>query len=638
MDSDSYYLASLLHSFVVFLSILALNSQVFGQAAITPVPKQEEVAWPHRLTFGIGGGINDNFANGNYSLDNNTYASGSGLGPAFFTLLEIPIADHWMIAPHLSYNDFSASFTDGVPTIPNFAYTARTLGVDILGKYAFNQLYLLFGPSVSAILKKTFAHGSAGDARASSIDLPGAGNLYPAIGGGAGYDIPINTKHSMWVSPEVFYTVPLANLGPDNGNLKASTIRLGVSLKFDVSNNEVATSKPEPPVAVSLRAEGILPNGDITQDPIIPEESSRTRSSLPLLPYVFFDNNSDIIPTRYSRSEALGFTEDQLAGKDALAANHALLDIIGSRLKRYPGTRVTLTGTNSNARKERKNITLSRNRAMSVREYLVKTWNISSDRITIDQRNLPELPTNPATKAGMEENRRVEISSDDPRITDPVKIEHHSSESAGETRVRFETALTNAGNTDFKNWKLTLDNNGKYITGESGLGAPSKVMTVVIPDPAPYAGKTIHGLLEITDKNGNKYIADCMTRIVQKTVEKENLEKYGMLSFDFDSYKINDRAEKMINLIGESITNDANGVKVTGYCDSTGTVDYNQALSESRAQEAMKVLRSNSRIPANVVVTGEGIKDPKFPNGIAEGRMLNRRVEVDIQKTSRPIN
>ncbi len=611
---------------------------VFAQIAAVPSPQKDELSYPHRLTLGFGGGANANLASGNYTIDNNIYSSGSGIGPAFFALLEIPIADRWMIAPRITYNDFSAAFTDGTPTIPNFAYSARSLGADILGKFSFSQLHLLFGPSISTLLKKTFAHGAAADASSSGNSLPGAGNLYANVGAGAGYDIPVNSTHSMWLTPELFYSTPLTNLGPNNGSLKASTIRFGISLKFDVSRKDNPHAKSEPPVAVSLNAEGILPNGDVTKDPIIPEESSRTRSSMPLLPYIFFENNSDIIPGRYSRNGAVGFTEDQLTGKDALAANHALLDIIGSRLKKYPGTRITLTGTNSNSRKERKNITLSRNRAMSVREYLVGTWNIDGDRITIDQRNLPELPTNPVTKAGMEENRRVEISSDDPRITDPIKIEHHSSESAGETRVRFETALTNMGSTDFKSWKLTLDDNGKQITGEGGAGAPSKVMTVVIPDPAPYAGKTIHGLLEITDGSGNKYTADCMTRIVEKTVEKANLEKYAMLSFDFDSYKITDRAEKMIDLIGESITNNANGVKVIGYCDSTGTIDYNQALSESRAQEAVKALRSVSRIPANVVVTGEGIKDPKFPNDIAEGRMLNRRVEVDIQKTSRPIN
>jgi outer membrane protein OmpA-like peptidoglycan-associated protein len=129
-----------------------------------------------------------------------------------------------------------------------------------------------------------------------------------------------------------------------------------------------------------------------------------------------------------------------------------------------------------------------------------------------------------------------------------------------------------------------------------------------------------------------------MTRVVKKTVERQNLEKFAMLSFDFDSYKINNRAEKMIDLIGESITNDASGVTVNGYCDSTGTVDYNQALSESRAQEAIKALRAATHIPANVNVEGYGIKDPKFPNRLAEGRMLNRRVEVDIQKSNRQIN
>jgi outer membrane protein OmpA-like peptidoglycan-associated protein len=270
---------------------------------------------------------------------------------------------------------------------------------------------------------------------------------------------------------------------------------------------------------------------------------------------------------------------------------------------------------------------------MGVRDYLVGTWGISGNRIIVDQRNLPELPTNPVTKAGMEENRRVEISSSDPRITDPVKIENKKSESVGETRVRFETSLKNADKVTITGWKMTMDQNGMVIgTPESGAGTPPKVFSMVIPDAMKYADQPVHCQIELTGTDGKKYTADCMTRVVKKTVERANLEKYAMLSFDFDKSEVNPHAQKMINLIGESITLEANGVNVSGYCDNTGADDYNQALSEARAQEAVKALRAATRLPANINVTGHGKRDPKFVNELPEGRMLNRRVEVEIQK------
>jgi outer membrane protein OmpA-like peptidoglycan-associated protein len=387
---------------------------------------------------------------------------------------------------------------------------------------------------------------------------------------------------------------------------------------------------------MTVSAKGIMPNGETTNEPVIPEQASRTRTSVPLLPYIFFDNGSSEIPVRYSRNGATGFSEMSLEGKDALEANHELMDVIGSRMKQNPDIKITLTGTNSNSGAERNKIELSKARAMAVRDYLVNTWGINGSRITIDQRNLPELPTNPVTKAGMEENRRVEISSSDSRVIDPVKIENKKSESVGETQIRYETAMSNPDNITVSGWKISLDQNGTPIgSAESGPGAPPKVLSSKIPDAAKYNGQPIHYQIEITDVNGKKYTADGLTRVVKKTVEHANLEKYAMLSFDFDKSEVNERAQKMINLIGESITVDANGIGVSGFCDNTGADDYNQALSEARAAAAADALRKAARLPANTNVSGHGKRDPKFVNELPEGRMLNRRVEVDITKSNK---
>ena len=134
---------------------------------------------------------------------------------------------------------------------------------------------------------------------------------------------------------------------------------------------------------------------------------------------------------------------------------------------------------------------------------------------------------------------------------------------------------------------------------------------------------------------GRTYSADGMTRVVSKAVERDNLEKYAMLSFDFDRAEINQPAREMVQLISESISRDATGVAINGYCDNTGTDEYNQALSESRATSAANILRSMTTLPANTVVQGHGEQSPKFTNDLPEGRQLNRRVEVDIQKSSR---
>jgi outer membrane protein OmpA-like peptidoglycan-associated protein len=616
----------------------SLAQPVTGEAATT-----QEVSWPHHLTLGLGAGLNLNFASGTYNVPapvSNSYTSGFGAAPTFFALLEIPLSESWMLVPRIHYSDYSGSFTDGKATgtatqIADFAYNVQTIGIDILAKYVISGFHILAGPSIATMIKKTYGTTSS-EASASSTNLPGTGSLYAAIGAGVGYDIPINSKHTVWLTPEAFYSFPLTNLaGSDNGSLKVSTLRAALSVKFDLGSEPPPPPPPAEPMTATMTARGILPNGDATNDPIIPEQASRTRSSMQMLPYVFFDNGSSEIPARYSRNGATGFSEMQLSGKNELEVNHAALDIWGSRMKQYPDITIKVTGCNSNSGKERNNIELSRARAMAVRDYLVGTWKVDPKRIIVDQRNLPEIQTNPVTKAGMEENRRVEITSSDARINDPVKIENKKSESVGETRVRFETALKNADKVSITGWKITMDQNGTPIgKGESGNGAPPKVISVVIPEAVKYADQPIHCQMEITDANGKKTMTDCMTRVVKKTVEHANLEKYAMLSFDFDKSEVNERAQKMINLIGESITLEANGLNVKGFCDNTGADDYNQALSEARAQAAVQALRSATHLPANTNVAGNGKRDPKFVNELPEGRMLNRRVEVEIAKSN----
>ncbi len=633
----------------VFLMVLSCIGSVANAQETQPEMSTPAVkTWPRNLTFGLGAGINLNFASGDYQIpgDSNTFSSGFGVGPTFHLLFEIPFAENWMVSPRIAFNERSASFTDGKSTAidpanrdTNFAFSLQHIGLDVNFKYSFNNFHVLFGPSFSSAIKKTYAFGNSAAASGSSSDLPNASSFFISVGAGVGYDIPINKTNTVWLSPEVFYHLGLTNLGGDNSTLKVSNLRAALSVKFDLGDKkqEVMMASAEKP-EMSIMAKGILPNGDLTTDPIIPEQATRTRSSMPLLPYVFFDYNSEKIPARYNTSSAAtGFSIESLQGRTEEEVNHQGLNVLGARMKQKPSAKIKLTGTNSNSGDERNNIQLSKKRALAIRDYLVNSWGIDGSRIIVDQRNLPELPTNPVTKAGMEENRRVEISSDDASITEPVKIENRKSEAIGETLVRFETNIRNADKVSINSWKITMDMNGSLINSvtQSGNGNPPRTVPVTIPEAMSYANQPIHYQMEVVDSSGKTHVADGMTRIVRKTVDRDNLEKYAMLSFDFDKSEINDRAQKMISLIGESINREANAVAVRGFCDNTGADDYNQALSEARAAEAAKALRAATRLPANVQVVGNGKRSPKFNNELPEGRMLNRRVEVEIQKSSR---
>jgi OOP family OmpA-OmpF porin len=74
-------------------------------------------------------------------------------------------------------------------------------------------------------------------------------------------------------------------------------------------------------------------------------------------------------------------------------------------------------------------------------------------------------------------------------------------------------------------------------------------------------------------------------------------------------------------------------VTVAGYTDGVGTADYNQKLSERRAQIVYTYLTSHgidaSRLEGPI---GHGMNDPIGDNSTDAGRAQNRRTELQVQQ------
>ena len=61
-------------------------------------------------------------------------------------------------------------------------------------------------------------------------------------------------------------------------------------------------------------------------------------------------------------------------------------------------------------------------------------------------------------------------------------------------------------------------------------------------------------------------------------------------------------------------------IVIFGYTDSTGSVEYNQTLSEQRAASVKTYLSSKGLSTVRLTTTGLGIADPIATNGTLEGR------------------
>jgi OOP family OmpA-OmpF porin len=103
--------------------------------------------------------------------------------------------------------------------------------------------------------------------------------------------------------------------------------------------------------------------------------------------------------------------------------------------------------------------------------------------------------------------------------------------------------------------------------------------------------------------------------------------------FDFDSDVLKEEGKVELHALGDDIKAKSGKVvdiDIIGHTDSTGPEDYNQGLSERRAQSVADYLIGEG-IDANIIdVSGEGESNPIASNDSREGRAENRRVEVNV--------
>ena len=71
-------------------------------------------------------------------------------------------------------------------------------------------------------------------------------------------------------------------------------------------------------------------------------------------------------------------------------------------------------------------------------------------------------------------------------------------------------------------------------------------------------------------------------------------------------------------------------VDVIGHTDSQGSREFNQKLSEKRAESVARYLESRALAPQRVKADGMGENHPIADNGTRQGRAKNRRVEIKL--------
>lgn len=103
------------------------------------------------------------------------------------------------------------------------------------------------------------------------------------------------------------------------------------------------------------------------------------------------------------------------------------------------------------------------------------------------------------------------------------------------------------------------------------------------------------------------------------------------VTFGFDSSELTMSARNALNDVASILTQYTDTrVNVAGHTDSTGNADYNQRLSERRAESVGNYLAQSGVSRNRLYMTGYGQTQPVASNATEEGRAQNRRVEITL--------
>jgi len=527
----------------------------------------------------------------------------------------------------------------------------------------------------------------------NSGDLQDVNALQFGLIFGLNYELPLNKSNSLRLSPEISYYLGMTNMVQDS-TWQVNSLRGGIAIKYVpteaielqeifekkyeidtikvlsdlVKNNQIKLGTEKTQITINeednklistelikrtdtllipifyklsgdITAVGVNSNNQEIEIPQIKIEEFISNRLDPLLNYIFFeDNNSDLTDRYYklTKSEINKFDVKNLFRDSTLSIYHNILNIVGKRLTENPEAKINLVGCNSDIEKEEGNIKLSENRAVTVKNYLTNIWQIDEKRIKIDFRNLPiksSLPKNQLDK--IEENRRVEIYSDNSKILEPIFIEKID-RTSNPPVIRFKT--NNKSDLPIAEFKISayqksaqmksFEYNGNELENYYDWQLESNQNSI------PKLQEPILYYLFLKDTKGNEYLSNEKTiNIDLVTIQEKRkemigdyeIERFSLILFDFDKSVIEGNNNLIIDFIKNRIKSNSE-IEITGYTDRTGEAKYNKSLSAKRAETTQKALEvENSKF------NGLGNEIILYNNNLPEGRFYCRTVNVVVK-------
>jgi len=107
-----------------------------------------------------------------------------------------------------------------------------------------------------------------------------------------------------------------------------------------------------------------------------------------------------------------------------------------------------------------------------------------------------------------------------------------------------------------------------------------------------------------------------------------------VVHFDFDKYEITPQAKQRLDsFLRSTPVSSIKKIDLSGHCDAIGSNSYNDRLSEKRVDAVKNYLLAHNVGDVFDNVKGFGKHQPLNTNSSAEERYMNRRVEINIERS-----
>lgn len=536
----------------------------------------------------------------------------------------------------VSYLDLSLGikFTP-FPIIPVFMRVMGSYGLKFGSGVQYEQIAEITQPS-GVVYPET---GRA-DKTVGSGEVLNSQNVLGMLAA-LGYSYSLDSN--ITIAPEIGYYKMFSSVTSDF-DWKITSLQLGVSGIYSFVTKVIPPLPPPVPIPPPPVAKKPVPKPvlAILNSPKVEVKETVVTETFPVLNYIFFANESNEIPKKYIAQRS-AYNPDSLP-KRSLETYYQALNILGSRLANSK-TKITISGTSDGkelaSNKERQEIAMSR--AKTVAEYFEKEWNIDPKRMTVRALKTPTYPTNYDYSEGDEENRRVEITSNDDEFLKPIIFDRFIERTITPNQIKLSTDVVSEAK--IKSWSVKISLADRIIWEQSGEGNPPTELTYSpnLSDARSIASVLLYDTTKQELKQEDSVLCtfsvtstDSITNIstakipVSRELSPLELSRLSLIVFDFDRDEITTANRNMISsFVARSISKNSD-IEITGSTDKLGEAEHNKSLSEARAVAVQKLIKKEKKDAKSITTKGIGAEELLYDNASPEGRYYCRTVRVQV--------